>query len=114
MCERRKFAKSNIRREYRRSALPLLPGPETGEVAGPGPQVVQAGVLLGGAAPGVGPGPSLAGHVGGESRADDWSAGRDSNIDWLKQGRKGSTAEVEKCIDLSQTNSLIAVYAVNT
>ena len=63
------------------AALPLLPGPEAGEVAGPGPQVVQASVLLAGAAPGVGRGPCLAGHVGGESRADDWSAGRDSNID---------------------------------
>ena len=43
---------------------------EAGEVAGPGPQVVEAGVLLGGA----GPGPGLAGHVGGEGRADHWPA----------------------------------------
>lgn len=48
---------------------------EAGEVAGAGPQVVEAGVLLGGAGPG--PGHGLAGHVGGESRADHWS-------DWLR------------------------------
>ena len=34
---------------------PLLPIAEAGEIAGPGAQVVQAGVLLGGAGPGAGP-----------------------------------------------------------
>lgn len=47
---------------------------EAGEIAGPGPQVVEAGVLLGGASPG--PGPGLAGNVGGESRADHRPARR--------------------------------------
>ena len=54
------------------SGSPLLPMAEAGEIAGPGPQVVEAGVLLGGA----GPGPGLAGHVGGESRADHRPARR--------------------------------------
>ena len=34
---------------------PLLPLAEAGEIAGPGAEVVQAGVLLGGAGPGGGP-----------------------------------------------------------
>ena len=34
---------------------PLLSIAEAGEIAGPGAQVVQAGVLLGGAGPGAGP-----------------------------------------------------------
>ena len=37
------------------SSSPLFPLAEAGEIAGPGAEVVQAGVLLGGAGPGAGP-----------------------------------------------------------
>ena len=37
------------------SDSPLLPIAEAGEIAGPGAEVVQAGVLLSGAGPGAGP-----------------------------------------------------------
>ena len=82
------------------SGSPLLPMAEAGEVAGAGPQVVEAGVLLGGA----GPGPGLAGHVGGESRADHRSARRRFEYRLRKIEKVGRTKDLQKCIDLNQTS----------